>query len=645
MKRFFGAPTQAHINVELLSAFLDGQVSQAERALIESHLRGCSLCREELESLRWTVSMVQALPRVRVPHAFTLSEAMVGARKPATGASWLGGLARGLGAVAAVALVVVLAATLLRPPMAVPMPSSARFAPTALPTEGAAELFMAPAAVPEAVSEAQGERAAAAAAEADQGTAEAPAEIAIAAATAPPTEQPQLTAPPAPPTEPAPAARAVAPPATPEPPLVAMAPPGPAETPTADAKTFGLGGGAAAAALPAGSLTPEPLPPLAAIADVWPATARLVYTDWQALWAVDRVEGLRQLVVAQTANTPLLAPDGQYVVYRTVEDDRAMLWGMPWHDGKPRLLLDEAQLPKEKLAPQHTARRIQDISWVPGQRTLALTLVAVPAPEAPDALPKTELWTLEVETGALRYVADMGRAYWPFYAPDGQRFALLAYGTEDDPQGQLILINADGSNPRVALTFPAGPAKLSYETQVAWLPDSSGLWLAIPTADLPEPGALNGTRLYLILASGQSQEVALLDAYQVAWSPDSTQLAYLRFTDDQTGEGELHLADADGSYDELYAAVQNPAFLGWSPAGTYFLYQDNDQIYLGAAGRAPVGLGSAISLFDPRWVSDREFVSLHETGGGRLLTLHTVEGKAYELLPLPGEVMLDVVHQ
>ncbi|MCX7708070.1 MAG: zf-HC2 domain-containing protein, partial [Anaerolineae bacterium] len=435
MKRLFGEPAQAHINVELLSAFLDGQVSQAERALIEGHLSGCALCRDELESLRRTVSLMQALPRVRVPHAFTLSEAMVGGRKPATGASWLGGLARGLGAVAAVALVVVLASTLLRQPMAVPLPPVARSVPTVASPEPAAELFAAPAAVPEKAAEAT-EEPIIAAARTQQGTSETPATPIV--AIAPAADQLQPTAAPASPTEIAPVARAAAPSATPEPPMLAMGAPGATETPAGPARALAPGENAlGAAALPAQSLTPEPLPPMAAIADVWPNAARLVYTDAQALWALDRAEGLRQVVVGQALSSPLISPDGDYVVYSAMQEGRTTLWGLPWRGGKPRLLLDEAQLPKDRLAPQYRERRVQDVSWVPGQRALALLLMAVPAPAATEAMPLTELWTLEVETGTLRFIAAMGRAYRPYYAPDGSRFALLEYGTEADPQGRL----------------------------------------------------------------------------------------------------------------------------------------------------------------------------------------------------------------
>ncbi|MGQ9840837.1 MAG: zf-HC2 domain-containing protein [Anaerolineae bacterium] len=665
MKRPFGVSAQTHIHTELLSAFLDGQVGPAERATIETHLSGCAICRQELESLRKTVALLGALPRREVPHAFTLSETTVAGRRSTTEVSWLGGLVRGLGVVAAMVLVVVLAATLFRQPMAVPGPFMARFAPTAATAESTSELPVAPAmvleapaptsAVPEAPVPTAGERTITAVAETPQGQAEPPA--ALMAPPAGPTPEQEVTITPAPPatsapagpTESAPLARVAVPSATFEPSVAAIAPPVSGETPAADTKAFGLGGDVAAAAAPQDkTLAPELLPAMAAVTDVLPPTARLVYADLRALWALDRAEGLRRLAADETLNSPLLAPDGSYVVYRTARAEATTLWGVPWRDGKPRLLLTEAQLPKEGLAPQYSGRRLQDVEWVPGpgHRMLAVTLMAVPSPAAGEVPPpRTELWTLDIETGALRYVVDMGRAYRPYYAPDGKRFALLEYGTEADPQGRLTLFDTDGGHPRVTLIFPASPAKLSYETQLAWLPDSSALWLAIPAADPPAAGTLNSTKLYLVLAGGQAQEIGSLDAYQVAWAPNGVQLAYLRISNDETGEGELYLADADGANSQLYAAVQNAALLGWSPDGTHFLYQDNYQSYLGAAGRTPIRLGTTAGFFSPHWVSDAQFVSLRQVDGGWLLTLQGVDGSAYGLMLLSTEVMLDAVYR
>ena len=55
---------------ELLSAYLDEQVSAGERARITAHLETCESCRAHLESLRKTVVLIHAAEPVRAPEGF-----------------------------------------------------------------------------------------------------------------------------------------------------------------------------------------------------------------------------------------------------------------------------------------------------------------------------------------------------------------------------------------------------------------------------------------------------------------------------------------------------------------------------------------------------------------------------------------------
>lgn len=58
-----------------LSAYLDGQVSPAERRRIEQHLAVCPECAGELESLRRVVAALRQCPPVRSRRSFALTEA------------------------------------------------------------------------------------------------------------------------------------------------------------------------------------------------------------------------------------------------------------------------------------------------------------------------------------------------------------------------------------------------------------------------------------------------------------------------------------------------------------------------------------------------------------------------------------------
>jgi hypothetical protein len=95
---------------DLLSPYLDGEVTEAERALVEQALAASPELRDELESLRRTVDLVASLPPMPAPRPFTLTEADVKAPAPARKKyfgfpAWAGGLA-----MLATALVCVLAA-------------------------------------------------------------------------------------------------------------------------------------------------------------------------------------------------------------------------------------------------------------------------------------------------------------------------------------------------------------------------------------------------------------------------------------------------------------------------------------------------------------------------------------------------------
>ena len=67
---------------ELLSPYLDGAVTAAERAQVENALAQSPELRAELDSLRQTVQLMQSLPRVPAPRPFTLSAADAGIAEP-----------------------------------------------------------------------------------------------------------------------------------------------------------------------------------------------------------------------------------------------------------------------------------------------------------------------------------------------------------------------------------------------------------------------------------------------------------------------------------------------------------------------------------------------------------------------------------
>jgi hypothetical protein len=108
---------------ELLSAYIDGELSIEEATLVEKHLRDCSACTQDLETLRQTVNLVRQLPAISPPRSFTISHLVVPERPRAWGYVYL----KGATALAALLLIVLLAGDLgfqhlWAPRMAVPAP-------------------------------------------------------------------------------------------------------------------------------------------------------------------------------------------------------------------------------------------------------------------------------------------------------------------------------------------------------------------------------------------------------------------------------------------------------------------------------------------------------------------------------------------
>ena len=66
---------RGHISPETLSEYIDGRLSSGERGKVERHLEGCSVCSAELESLRYTVSLLRRMPATSPRRVYTLTEA------------------------------------------------------------------------------------------------------------------------------------------------------------------------------------------------------------------------------------------------------------------------------------------------------------------------------------------------------------------------------------------------------------------------------------------------------------------------------------------------------------------------------------------------------------------------------------------
>jgi hypothetical protein len=129
---------------EMLSVYIDGELPPGDRARVEEHLAECAECAWELETLRQTVELVGQLPKVPVPHAFTIYEAPRPRWVSLFQAKWAYTYLKGATALAAALLILVLVGDVLF--------LSQRAAPGFAPAMAPAKELAAPAAAPTVVA-------------------------------------------------------------------------------------------------------------------------------------------------------------------------------------------------------------------------------------------------------------------------------------------------------------------------------------------------------------------------------------------------------------------------------------------------------------------------------------------------------------
>ena len=113
-------------DIELLSAYLDGALTEGEAAALETRLRADAALRADLAALRQTVALVRSLPRLAAPRSFALTAEQAGltAARPRRVPIYLSSAVSALSAAAAVVLVA-LAGFLLLDAQAGALPAAA----------------------------------------------------------------------------------------------------------------------------------------------------------------------------------------------------------------------------------------------------------------------------------------------------------------------------------------------------------------------------------------------------------------------------------------------------------------------------------------------------------------------------------------
>ncbi len=203
----------------------------------------------------------------------------------------------------------------------------------------------------------------------------------------------------------------------------------------------------------------------------------------------------------------------------------------------------------------------------------------------------------------------------PAWSPDGTRVVFTGRSNLDSTSAVYVAYANGGGLTRIS----NGPNDMDGAPTTAWSPD--GQRIVFSRGHLTEPGQnpVISSDIYVVNADGtglvQLSGVADMIDSQQAWSPDGTQIAFLRnsanMIDVEYGPADLYVMNADGSnLRSLTNTPEDENDFSWSPDSTRIAYSRGNQ-GVSLLNVINVGTGAIIGIdtssnraSTPRWSPD-----------------------------------------
>jgi Tol biopolymer transport system component len=241
----------------------------------------------------------------------------------------------------------------------------------------------------------------------------------------------------------------------------------------------------------------------------------------------------------------------------------------------------------------------------------------------------------------------------PVWSPDETQLAYYRQGSG------IRLVNADGSGDHALPGIPAMPdfaispdwlriavivfqgSPNAFDLELFDLDGGGRRVLATATADAAPAFSPDGARIAYVaedgvhvvdVDGGAAIRVAERPGFDLAWSPDGTQIAYAAVYP-AYGRVEVVRADGGGAVATAEARSSGPA---WSPDGRTLAYFQGKQVRVGIAGAAYTTPGPPGGR--PSWTPDGR--SIYYQARERLYRLDLAQGREHPVGPASADVAL-----
>lgn len=351
------------------------------------------------------------------------------------------------------------------------------------------------------------------------------------------------------------------------------------------------------------------------------SSLRIAYLSRNQLWLWHEGKSGHLADVEQGTNQVDMSDDGRLIAYSNGDK----LWVIGSDGSGKKILIDASSLELNRSPDDETY--IASIDWIPGQHILLFnTSIRVAyGYQSPD-----DLHQIDAETGDYTALLQPEKGGLFVVSPNGK------YAAVSSPS-EIKIYEILSKRWYLALRYDQVmiPSETGFLASPEWSQDSKSLVVAIPSANFNYDTNSNIKIWKLIIGQIEPSLLSKIESshsLNYSISPDHTKIAYASF---QNLDGslysiqEIHLANIDGSGDEIY--ITGRYFLrGWLPDSERFLLESDNALFLGQIDAQPFSfLGSPIKIF---WLDNNTAIYWDGAGGKSEVRLGFLDGSYMTLV-------------